>query len=66
VTPDDAVALGNLRRSGYAVSALLIIVDEDDLPDAMGRLMAEAIDVRHIEDEAGISAVCSQQLVRRM
>jgi hypothetical protein len=29
----------------------------------MGRLLAEGIDARHVDDEAGISAACSRQLV---
>jgi uncharacterized protein (DUF58 family) len=63
VTLEDAIALGNLRRNGYAVSALVVLPDEDDVAGAMGRLLAEGIDARHVDDEAGISAACSRQLV---
>jgi hypothetical protein len=38
--------------------------DEDDAPACLGRLMAEGIDVRRVENEAAIGEVCSAQAVR--
>jgi hypothetical protein len=32
--------------------------------DKIGRLIAEGIDVRHIDNEAAISDLCAQQLIR--
>ena len=64
VTAEDAIVLGNLRRGGYAVSAIVVLLDDEELPEALGRLMAEGVEARHVEDEAGISALCSGQLVR--
>ncbi len=64
VTPEIAITLGNLRRSGFAVTALLMVVDDDYLAEYGGRLLSEGIEFRHIEDEEGITAFCSQQMVR--
>jgi uncharacterized protein (DUF58 family) len=62
---ETAVALGQLRRRGYAVTAVLVLVaDERDRAEAMGRLLAEGIDVRHVNDEAAVAAVCRQQALR--
>jgi hypothetical protein len=64
VSPETALALGNLRRRGHAVTAVLIIFGEDPYEDAMGRLLAEGIDVRHVRDEAELAALCQQQVLR--
>ncbi|MFN0052319.1 MAG: DUF58 domain-containing protein [Planctomycetales bacterium] len=63
-TPETAIALGSLRRRGYAVTALLVMADEDFVADSMGRLMAEGLEVRRIESEAAIAGICSAQMVR--
>ncbi len=68
VTEETAITLGNLRRSGFAVTAVLVLSNDErefgNLSDTgAGRLMAEGIDVRHIDDERGIAGLCSQQLV---
>ena len=63
VPPETAIALGNLRRRGFAVTAVLVMFDdESNYPDCMGRLLAERIDVRRIEDEASLSHLCGEQL----
>ena len=57
VSIETSVTLGNLRRQGFAVSALLIGLTDDDLLQAHGRLLAEGVrDVRHVntEDELGL------------
>ncbi len=65
VPPETAIALGSLKRRGYAVTAILVMYDdEDDVPSCMGRLMAEGIDVRRVENEAAIGSVCAAQMVR--
>lgn len=64
VSVETAVTLGTLRRSGYAVSALLVLCDEETFPEYAGRLLAEGVDVRRVENEQAISGICSQQLVR--
>ena len=65
VPHETAIALGSLKRRGYAVTAILVMYDdEDDAPSCMGRLMAEGIDARRVENEAAIGSVCSAQMVR--
>jgi len=64
-SPETAIALGSLKRRGYAVTAILVTYDDDgDAPASMGRLMAEGIDVRHVESEAGIGSVCAAEIAR--
>ena len=65
VSLETAVTLGSLKRSGYAVTAVLTMYnDEEDYPTSAGRLLAEGIDVRLVEDETMLAAVCSEQLLR--
>jgi uncharacterized protein (DUF58 family) len=63
VTPEDAIALGALRRGGYSVSAIVLLLDRHEQHEALGRLLAEGIDARGVDDETGVSAVCARQLV---
>lgn len=79
VTTEAAIALGNMRRSGFAVFAIVVLqggdnslgsadgarfIDSDGMVDKIGRLIAEGINVRHIDNEAAISDLCSEQLIR--
>jgi uncharacterized protein (DUF58 family) len=57
------LALANLKRRGYAVTAILIMLEGDLLEQAMRRFVAENIDVRHIHDEATLTAVCQRQVL---
>jgi uncharacterized protein (DUF58 family) len=60
-----ALALGNLRRQGYAVSAVLILIDDEHFEQNFGRLMAEGIsDIRHLRDEKGLPTLCQHQAMR--
>lgn len=62
VPVETALALGNLRRRGLAVAAVLIGCDGDRLERGYGRLVAEGVrDVRHLADEAGLPELCRQQ-----
>jgi hypothetical protein len=57
VSIESATTLGNLRRQGFAVSALLIGLADEELLVAHGRLLAEGVrDVRHVntEEELGL------------
>jgi hypothetical protein len=57
VSIESATALGSLRRQGFAVSALLIGLADEELLVAHGRLLAEGVrDVRHVntEEELGL------------
>lgn len=64
VPPETAIALAGLKRRGYAVTAMLVMADEDEVRDSMSRLLAAGIDVRRLENEEGISSMCSAQMVR--
>jgi uncharacterized repeat protein (TIGR01451 family) len=64
VTEESALALGNLRRSGYAVTAVLVLFEENDAIDGHGRLLAEGIDVRTVNNEGELSALCQRQVLR--
>jgi hypothetical protein len=46
------VALGTLRRQGFAVTAILIGLDETQKLEAHGRLLTETIrDIRYVNSE---------------
>ena len=64
VPPEAAIALGNLRRRGYAVTALVVMYDDENVLECLGRLIAEGIDVRRIDSEEAIAGVCSREMVR--
>jgi uncharacterized protein (DUF58 family) len=63
VPVETAVALGSLRRAGFAVSVVLVAVAEDQLENCYGRLLAESVrDIRHLRDEAALPDLCQQQV----
>lgn len=63
--PDDtAVALGSLRRRGFAVTALVNVYDDTAYAEAAGKLLAEQIDARHLRDEAAVSSVCRSHVLQ--
>jgi uncharacterized protein (DUF58 family) len=70
VTEETAIALGNLRRSGFAVTAILVSFDETKYhdwaspPDWAGRLLGEGIEFRHVQDEASLAELCANHFVR--
>ena len=79
VTTETAISLGNMRRNGFAVYAIVVLqgrdnslgsadgtrfLNSDGMIDKIGRLIAEGINVRHIDNEAAISDLCSEQLIR--
>ena len=53
-----ALALGLLRRQGYAVTAILIILDDEQRGFAHGWLSSQGIEVRHVHDEESLSVLC--------
>ena len=64
VSPEVAIAVGSLKRRGFAVTAVLVMYDDEDhYADCVGRLLAVGVDVRHVENEQMLSALCSQQAV---
>jgi hypothetical protein len=64
VPVETALALGNLRRQGMAVTVVLVAMDAERLEKGHGRLAAEGIrDVRHLRDEADLPAICRRQVL---
>jgi uncharacterized protein (DUF58 family) len=62
---ESAIALGNLRRSGFAVTVVLVQMDRDALELGYGRLIAENLrDIRHLRNEAMLPDLCRQHVDR--
>lgn len=62
--PVEAVlALGDLRHRGFAVTAVLVMLTEEERTRAHGRLLGAGVAVRHFHDEASLTALCARQLV---
>lgn len=58
VTTETAVALGTLRRQGFAISAFLVGLDDTARLEAHGRLLAEAVrDIRYVNTEQELAAM---------
>ncbi|MCR9119012.1 MAG: DUF58 domain-containing protein, partial [bacterium] len=66
VTEATAIALGNLRREGYAVTAIVNQYETSDFTDAAGRLMSERVHVVHLRDEESISQICRSFLLSQV
>jgi uncharacterized protein (DUF58 family) len=64
VTPDTAIALGNLRRRGFAVTAIISTFEEYEFAKLAAPLIAERVDIRQLRDRAAIPTVCLQTLLR--
>jgi uncharacterized protein (DUF58 family) len=63
VTSEDAIALGNLRRRGLAVTAILNLWDRNDFATASGPLLAQGIETRHLKDEQSLAEICQRQVL---
>jgi uncharacterized protein (DUF58 family) len=64
VTTETALALGNLRRRGMAVTAIVSVYDAYDFGRIVGPLVAERIEVRQLRDRAGVARMCQRMLLR--
>lgn len=64
VTPEMAIALGNLRRRGWAVTAILNVFEELRFTEMSAMLLAERVETRHLADRAAIPRVCMQSVLR--
>jgi uncharacterized protein (DUF58 family) len=63
VSAEAAMALGNLRRQGFAVTVVLVMLTDEALERCHGRLVAENVrDVRHLPNEVMLPGLCQQQL----
>jgi hypothetical protein len=65
VPVESALALGALRRQGYAVSVVLVTLPEGEVELAYGRLAAEGIrDVRPLVSEDALPDLCLAEVNR--
>ena len=64
VTPQTAIALGNLRRRGYAVTAILNTYEPYRFAEMSGELIAQRVQTRQLVDEASIPYICSNCVLR--
>jgi uncharacterized repeat protein (TIGR01451 family) len=65
VTVEHAITLSNLKRQGFAISVVLIMIDDETYERAYGRLMAEAIrDIRHLPTEDALAELCQSSMHR--
>ena len=63
VTAHTAAALGNLRRHGFAVTAILNVYEVHEFEEAAGRLLVEGVEARHLKDKAAVAAVCGDYVL---
>jgi hypothetical protein len=61
---EQAITLENLKRQGYAVAAILNVHDEYEFAQASGPLLAVGIKTHHLRNEAAVSTVCRQSMLR--
>jgi uncharacterized repeat protein (TIGR01451 family) len=63
VTEETALALGHFQRRGYAVTAVLVRLEEAQEEDALRRLLAEGIDARCVHNEEDLAVLCQEQMI---
>jgi hypothetical protein len=64
VPMDTALALGNLRRRGFAITAVLVMCEPNQFQRSYARLTGEGIhDVRHLRGETGLATLCTRQFL---
>ena len=64
VSEQSSLALGMLRRQGFAVTAIINTHDHEDFALAAGPLVAQGVSCQHLPDETSIVAVCRQFILR--
>jgi uncharacterized protein (DUF58 family) len=65
VTEESAMMLGGLKQQGFAVSVVLIQLDEEGLNRAFKRLVANGIrEIRHALDQESLPRLCRSQIDR--
>jgi uncharacterized protein (DUF58 family) len=70
VTPATAIALGELVRRGFLVTAVVVAFDQESVPDWAqppewaALLLAHGIDFRLVNSEEAIMNLCAEALVR--
>lgn len=66
VAPETAVALGNLRRKGFAVSVLVNVYHIHDFERAASLLSAHGIEARYLRDRESVAVVCRNFILGKM
>ena len=61
---DAALALGNLKRRGFSVTAILNLYEDYDFAVASGPFLAAGIETRHLKDEQSIVEICRSYALR--
>jgi len=64
VMPEDALALGELRRRGYAVTALVNVYDDLEFAECSARLASVGVNARQLRDADHVSTVCQRVSMR--
>lgn len=64
VTLGTAIALGALKKRGFAVTAILNVYEIHEFAEASGPLIAEGVDTLHLRDESSIVQLCRQMVLR--
>jgi uncharacterized protein (DUF58 family) len=70
VTPETAVALGDLARRGLLVTALVVSIEAAAVPDWARppdwaqMLLAQGIDFRVVNSEEAVSGLCAEAIIR--
>jgi uncharacterized protein (DUF58 family) len=66
VTPEKAMALGNLKRQGLVVSAIVNTYLEEEFAHGAALLEAEKIEARHLRDRESIVSLCRESMLQRI
>jgi uncharacterized protein (DUF58 family) len=70
VTPEIAVALGDLARRGRLVTAIVVSIEMEAVPDWARppdwaqMLLAQGIDFRVVNSEQAVSGLCAEAIIR--
>jgi uncharacterized protein (DUF58 family) len=64
VTPETAIALGNLRRRGMAVTAIINVFEDYRFAELSASLQGERIETRHLKERAAIPRLCMNCVLR--
>jgi len=70
VTPATAIALGTLVRRGFLVTAVVVAVEREPVPDWAqppewaGLLLGQGIDFRLVNSEESVMNLCAEAIVR--
>ncbi len=64
VTEPTAIALGNLVRHGYEVTAVISVYDPSEYAEAAGMLQAQHVRTRQLPDEDSVYLLCRAAALR--